>query len=60
MLAEIGEVLGNFHLRRVQDFLEMTNAERPLRQQVQDPQSRFIAEAFVNVQQFHARLNIPL
>ena len=32
-LAQVGEVLGNFHLRFVQDFLEMTDAERRLSEQ---------------------------
>ena len=33
-LPQIGQVLGDFHLRLAEDFLKMANAERSLREQM--------------------------
>ena len=53
MLAEISEVLGNFRLRDIENFLKMADAKRTMCQQVDDPQPRRIAETLVNPNQFH-------
>jgi hypothetical protein len=55
MLAEIGEVLGNFRLRDIENFLEMADAKRTTCKQMDDPQPRGIAETLVNLNQFHGR-----
>ncbi len=54
MLAEIGEVLGNFRLRDIENFLEMADAKRTPCKQMDNPQPRGIAETLVNLNQFHA------
>jgi hypothetical protein len=56
---KIGEMLGDFNLRRAKHRLEMTHTERPLRQHVQQPQSRHIAQAFINFDQFHSGIHMP-
>ena len=53
MLAEIGEVLGNFRLRDIENFLEMADAKRTTCKQMDDPQPRGITETLVNPDQFH-------
>jgi hypothetical protein len=53
MLAKIREVLGNFRLRNIDNFLEMADAKRTMRKQMDDPQPRGIAETLVNLNQFH-------
>ena len=50
--AQIPEVLGNFDLWLGEDVLEMTNAKRALREQMQNPQPGRIAKALVNFNQF--------
>jgi hypothetical protein len=54
MLAEIGEMLRDFDLRRVENLLKMADTKWPIRKQMEYPQPRFIAEAFVNFDQLHA------
>src|SRR2546423_7604456 len=54
-LAQIAEVLGNFHLRLAQDRLEMADAERRLRQQIQNPQPGAIAETLIDLDEVHRR-----
>jgi hypothetical protein len=53
ILAEIGEVLRDFDLGGVEDFLKMADAKRAIRQEMQNAEPRFIAEAFVNFEQLH-------
>lgn len=48
-LAQKTEVLGNFHLRFVEQLLEMADAKRAVRQHVQDAQPRLVAEALVDL-----------
>jgi hypothetical protein len=55
MLAEIGEVLGDFSLRDSENFLEMADAKRTTCKQMDDPQPRGIAETLVDLNQFHGR-----
>ena len=55
MLAEIGEMLGNFRLRDIENVLEMANAKRAACKQMNDPQPRGIAETLVNLNQFHGK-----
>ena len=55
LLAEVGEVLGNFRLRDIENFLEMADAKRTTCKQMDDPQPRGIAETLVNLNQFHGR-----
>lgn len=51
---EVGEVTGDAGLREFQHRLEVADAERPLRQQVQQAQARGVAETVVDAQQVHA------
>ena len=51
---EVAEVLGNFYLRLAQYLLEMTDAERPMQQQVEQTQPRLVTQALVNLHEFHA------
>jgi hypothetical protein len=61
MLAEIGEVLGDFSLRDIENFLKMADAKRTTCKQLDDPQPRGIAETLVNLNQFHGRnMALPL
>jgi hypothetical protein len=46
-------VLGDFHLWLAENVLKMTDAKRRPREQMQDPQTRPIAEALVNLNQIH-------
>jgi hypothetical protein len=50
---QVSQMFGNGDLRQVEDGLEMTDAKRALRQQVQNAQARLIAQAAVNFNQFH-------
>ena len=56
-LAKVREVLRDLGLRNAQNFLEMADTKRTARQQMDDPQSRGVAEALINLNQLH-RLNI--
>lgn len=51
--AKIGEVLGDLGLRQLENLLKMADAERALREKVDDPQPDGFAEALVNLDQFH-------
>jgi hypothetical protein len=53
VLAQISQMFRNGHLRRAQNGLEMADAKRALRQQMQNAQAGFIAQTAVNFQQFH-------
>ena len=53
LLAKVGEVLGNFRLRDIENFLEMADAKRTTCKQMDDPQPRGVAETLVNLNQFH-------
>jgi hypothetical protein len=46
-------VLGNFHLRLIENFLEVADAERSFRQQVQNPKPCRIAKALVDSNEIH-------
>ena len=46
-------MLGNLRLRQIKHALEMADAERPVRQEVDDPEPGRIAEALVNLDEFH-------
>lgn len=52
--AEVSQVLGHLHLWFREDLLKVANAQRPLRQQMEQTQTRPIAEAFVDLDQIHA------
>ena len=56
MAAQVGEVFGDLHLLRAQHLLEVTDAERPVQQQVEQPQTRAVAQALVDRDQVHGRL----
>jgi hypothetical protein len=60
---QVGEVLGYLDLGLIQQGLKMTHAERPLREQMQNPQPRSIAETLVNPYEIHLAVychrNIP-
>lgn len=51
---QVGEMARDAGLRDLQDRLEVADAERPLRQQVQQAQAGGVAEAVVDAQQVHA------
>ena len=60
-LSQIAEVLGDFHLRLTENFLKVADAERALRQQVQDAQTRPVTKALVDLDQVHLwRLHLSL
>lgn len=49
----------DFDLRFSEHFLEMANAERRLRQQMQNAQARSVAKALVNLDEIHASSATP-
>ena len=51
--SQIGEVLGNFDLWFIKDFLEMTDAKWRSGKQMQNAQTRSIAKALIDLNQFH-------
>jgi hypothetical protein len=46
-------MLGNFRLGQIEHALKVTDAERPMRQEVDDPEPGCIAEALVDLDEFH-------
>jgi hypothetical protein len=46
---------GNFRLRDIENFLEMADAKRSTCKQMGDPEPRGVAEASVNLNQFHGQ-----
>ena len=56
LIAKITEMLGDLDLRFAQDGLKMTDAERRLRQQMRDAQSRPVAETLMDLNQVHPDL----
>ena len=55
MPAQVGEVAGDFRLRQPQHGLEVADAQRLLRQQVEEAKPGGVAQAAEEVQQFHGR-----
>ena len=53
LLAKVGEMLGDLGLRKAENFLEMADAKRTTRKQMDNPQPCGIAETLVNLNQFH-------
>jgi hypothetical protein len=53
MIAQVGQVLRDGNLGKVEDFLEMADTEGPASEQVQDSESGFIAETLVDAEQVH-------
>ena len=53
LFAEVGQMLGDLGLRKAQNFLEMADAKRTTRKQMDNPQPCGIAETLVNLNQFH-------
>ncbi len=47
-------MLGNLHLRLPEDVLKVANAKRALREEIQDPQTGDVAQAFVDANKLHA------
>ena len=58
MSPQVSEVLGNRHLVQAKNCLKMANAKRTVGKEMQNPQTRFVAEAFVNLDQLHTRQRI--
>jgi hypothetical protein len=56
LIAKIAEMLGDLDLGFAEDGLEMTDAERRLRQQMRDAQSRPVAETLMDLNQVHPDL----
>jgi hypothetical protein len=54
ILLHPGQMLGNLGLGPIENFLEMTNAERPLRHEVQNAKTGLVAKALVNPNELHA------
>ena len=54
LFTEIGEMLGNFGLRKAKDLLKVTDTKRTACQQMDDPQPGGIAETLINRDQLHA------
>ena len=54
-LTEIREMLRHPRLRDPQHRLQMAHAQRAARQELDDPQTRLIAQAFVDSNKGHAR-----
>ncbi len=54
-LAEVGEMLGNLYLGELKDVLKMANAQRPVRQKMDDAKAVGVAEALVNLNEVHVR-----
>jgi hypothetical protein len=50
---QVSEVFGDGNLGQSQNRLEMAHAQRTFRQKVKDPQTGFITEAAINLQQLH-------
>ena len=48
-------MLRDFSLRYAENFLEMADAKRTTCKQMNDPQSRRVAETLINLNQFHGR-----
>src|SRR5947207_10867204 len=55
-LTKISQVLGDLNLGLAEDGLEVTDAERRLCQQLQDSQTRSIAETSIDLDQVHPPL----
>jgi hypothetical protein len=47
-LSQVSEVLGSIDLWQIQYFLDMADAKRLLKQQIQDSQTRWIREGFID------------
>jgi len=52
-LTQVGQVFRNPHLRQFQNALEVAHAQRRLRQQMHDPQPRFVRQSVVDFDQLH-------
>jgi len=50
---EVTEVLGDLHLALTEDLLQVTDTEGTPAEQMENPEARPIAQAFVNLNQFH-------
>jgi len=51
--SEICQVLGNRHLRNLQNFLEVTHAQRTLLEKMEYSKPRLITQTPVNLKQVH-------
>ena len=56
-LAQVGEMLGDLGLRKLEDILEVANAKRALGEQIDKAKPDGLAEALVDLDELH-RLNI--
>ena len=50
-VTEVGEVLGNLHLRFIEDLLEVANAQGRSGEQMQNPQARLVRQTLINLDQ---------
>ena len=53
-ILHIPELFRNFHLIRSEDFHQMADAKRPVFQEIQDAEALLIAQALVDIDDFHA------
>ena len=54
MRPQVGEMFGDLDLWLSENLLEMTDAQFALLQKIQDAQARRLAEALVDLDEFHA------
>jgi hypothetical protein len=52
---QVGKMLGHLCLRQFQNILKVADAERTIREQMNDAKPGCIAEALVNLDEFHER-----
>jgi hypothetical protein len=60
MLTKVCQMLGNFRLRDLKNFLEVTYAKGSLRKKVDDAKPRRVTKALIDLDQVHNRLYITL
>ena len=53
MGPQVGEMLGNLHLGLGEDLLDVADAQFAFMEQVQDAQPGLVAEALVDLGEFH-------
>lgn len=58
MRPQVGQVLRYGDLREVEQFLKVTDAQRPLEEHIQDPQTVLVAKAAVDLNEFQAAASL--
>ncbi len=55
MAFKVAEVLGDFDLGLFKDLLDVANAKGPAEEEVEDAKAGAVAEALVEIDEFHGR-----